>query len=72
MPAAVREPLRAQMAHYREGCTPQLRKVCDNYMSWTAEDLSILRFKDELVERAGKTLEELDFFSRVEGVPGTA
>ncbi len=62
---------RAQMAHYREGCTPQLKKVCNSYKSRTAEDLSILRFKDELVERAGKTLEELDFFSRVEGGPGT-
>ncbi len=57
------DPELAHMTHYREGCQLSQRKICHEYTDKTVEDLAILRFKDDLVERAEATLKSLNFNS---------
>ncbi len=50
----------AYLAHFRKTCQGGVND-CSRYTSETVEDGSILRFKDELVDRVQQTLKDLRF-----------
>ncbi len=48
----------AYMAHYRKTCQKAVPE-CANYLGETVRDESVLRFKDRLVERVNRALDDL-------------
>jgi hypothetical protein len=54
----------AHVQHYRDGCRPELMKVCDHqYKSSLVEDKSLWRYKEEVVAGTTETLVELGLLS---------
>lgn len=49
----------AHLAHYREGCQKKEAKNCISYTSKVVDDLGILRFKDDLIQKVNSTLHDL-------------
>lgn len=46
------------LAHYRKTCQKGVRN-CAELVSETVEDTAVLRFKEEMVRRVGKTMGDL-------------
>lgn len=54
----------AHLQHYRADCVKTLKKSCDEFRENSIEDVTIWKFRDELVSRSIKTLDALGYFSK--------
>lgn len=52
----------AHLQHYRADCVKTLKKSCDEFRDNLTEDVTIWKFRDELVSRSIKTLDALGYF----------
>lgn len=52
------------LMHYRADCAAELRGVCQEFRDNHVEELAILKWKDELIERSLHTLDQLGFLHR--------
>lgn len=52
----------AQLQHYRADCVKTLKKSCLDFKEHRKKDLTIWKFKDQLIVRTTKTLDTLNFF----------
>lgn len=51
----------AQLHHYRPDCVEDLKKVCQEMKNNTIKDSNIWRFKEDLVKRTEKALDDIGF-----------
>lgn len=50
------------LQHYRADCVKTLKKSCEEFREHQTQDQTIRKFKEELVQRSIKTLDQLGFF----------
>ncbi len=53
----------AHLAHYREGCQARFKDQCETFMRDTVEDLTILKYKGDLLQGVKKAMQDLGFSS---------